>query len=42
MDASPDMKWVKKGLIFKTENNFDWMQTHAQVPIADKIGKDRL
>ncbi|ODS40530.1 MAG: hypothetical protein A7315_02535 [Candidatus Altiarchaeales archaeon WOR_SM1_79] len=36
------MKWVKKGLIFKTENNFEWMRTHAQVPIADKIDEERL
>lgn len=36
------MKWIKKGLIFKVENNYDWMQTHAQVPIADKIDNEKL
>ncbi len=36
------MKWIKKGLIFKVENNHDWMQTHAQVPIADKVDDERL
>jgi hypothetical protein len=36
------MKWIKKGLIFKVENNHDWMQTHAQVPIVDKIDEERL
>jgi len=36
------MKWIKKGLIFKVENNHDWMQTHAQVPIVDKINEERL
>jgi len=36
------MKWVKNGLIFKAENNYDWMQTHAQLPIADKIDDERL
>lgn len=36
------MKWIKKGLIFKADNNYDWMQTHAQVPIAHRIGEDRL
>lgn len=30
------------GLIFKPENNYDWMQTHAQVPIVDKIDAERL
>jgi hypothetical protein len=36
------MKWLKKGLIFKVENNYDWMQTHAQVPIVDKIDNEKL
>lgn len=46
------MKWVKKGLIFKPEGQFDWVNTHAMVPIADRIegdlyriyfcGRDRL
>jgi len=36
------MKWIKKGLIFKVEKNHEWMQTHAQVPIVDKIDNERL
>lgn len=34
------MKWIKKGLIFEPKGNFDWMLTHAAVPIADKIKDD--
>jgi len=26
------MNWIKKGLIFKPDNHFDWMFSHAQVP----------
>ena len=36
------MTWIKKGLIFKADNNYDWMQTHAQVPVIDKIDQGRL
>lgn len=36
------MKWIKKGLIFKVDKNYNWMQTHAQVPIVDKIDEERL
>lgn len=36
------MKWIKKGLIFKVEGNNEWMQTHAQVPIVDKIYEERI
>jgi hypothetical protein len=46
------MRWVKKGLIFKPEGQFDWMVTHAMLPVADGIhgdlyriyfsGRDRL
>lgn len=28
------MKWIKKGLIFKTDRQFDWMNSHAQCPTA--------
>lgn len=34
------MKWIKKGLIFKPEGQFDWVVTHAMLPIADRIGDD--
>ena len=31
------MRWEKKGLIFRTDNNHPWMRHHACVPIADKV-----
>jgi hypothetical protein len=31
------MKWTKKGLIFTTANQYDWMARHACVPVADKV-----
>lgn len=34
------MKWIKKGLIFEPKCNFDWMVTHAAVPIAERRGED--
>lgn len=36
------MKWIKKGLIFSVDRNYEWGQTHASVPTVDKITKDRL
>lgn len=36
------MKWIKKGLIFAPDNNFDWMASHASIPIADRINDNRL
>lgn len=36
------MKWTKKGLIFAPNKNFDWMASHASIPIADKIDDSRL
>jgi len=36
------MRWEKKGLIFRTDNNYPWMSHHACVPIADKIGENVL
>jgi hypothetical protein len=29
------MKWLKQGLIFNADGERDWMQTHAQLPVAD-------
>lgn len=31
------MRWEKKGLIFRTDNNYPWMAHHACVPIAEKV-----
>lgn len=36
------MHWIKKGLIFKPDHNFDWMVSHAQVPVVEKTDEDRL
>jgi hypothetical protein len=38
------MKWVKKGLIFRVDENsqHDWMLTHAQIPVADILDDERL
>lgn len=36
------MKWIKKGLIFCPDHNYDWMVTHAQVPIVDVIDEETL
>lgn len=35
------MNWIKKGLIYNVEGQFDWNQSHAQVPVVD-ILTDRL
>lgn len=35
------MKWQKKGLIFKTEKQHDWMCSHAQCPTAVVL-EDRI
>jgi hypothetical protein len=36
------MNWLKKGLIFCPDNNYEWMVTHAQVPIVDTIDEETL
>ena len=36
------MRWIKRGLVFKADGRYPWMQHHACVPVADKIGDDRL
>lgn len=36
------MRWEKKGLIFKADNNYPWMSHHACVPIADKVDDKTL
>jgi hypothetical protein len=35
------MKWIKKGLIFKPDNNYDWMVSHASIPVVDSVN-DRV
>lgn len=34
------MKWEKKRLVFKPEGQYDWVKTHAMLPIADHLGGD--
>ncbi len=36
------MEWIKKGLIYKPQKKHLWMQTHAQVPVADKVDEERI
>jgi len=36
------MKWKKKGLIFRPDNNFDWMVSHASIPVVDKVEDNKL
>jgi hypothetical protein len=35
------MKWTKKGLIYAPKGQFDWNQTHAQLPVVDPIDESR-
>ncbi len=30
------MNWIKKGVIFAPDNNFDWMVSHASVPVVEE------
>lgn len=34
--------WRKHGLVFKPENHFDWMSSHASVPTVESIDDSRL
>lgn len=36
------MNWIKQGLIFSPEKNFDWMHTHASIPVADRLNEEVL
>ena len=31
------MNWIKKGVIFNSDNNFDWMKSFATVPFVDHV-----
>ncbi len=31
------MKWIKKGPIFVPDRNYDWMVSHASVPVVDEV-----
>src|SRR5262245_61661792 len=30
--------WIKKGLIFAPDGKYDWLQSHAALPVCDQIG----
>jgi len=34
------MKWIKKGVIFNTDHNYDWMVSHACVPTVHILNED--
>ena len=36
------MNWEKAGLIYSVDGKNNWMISHAQVPVVDKIGDNRL
>jgi hypothetical protein len=36
------MKWIKKGVIFAPDHNFDWMASHASLPVVDEVRADAL
>ena len=36
------MKWIKKGLIFKTDGNKSWSKTHTTHPIPFEIDEHTL
>ena len=36
------MRWNKKGLIFSSKNNFEWMVSHAQLPVPYVIDRETL
>lgn len=36
------MNWIKQGLIFCADKNFPWMQTHAAIPLVQKIEDNRV
>lgn len=31
------MKWIKKGVIFAPDHNYDWMVSHASLPVVDEV-----
>jgi hypothetical protein len=36
------MKWVKQGVIFAPDHDFDWMASHASIPVADPVSDEVL
>ena len=42
MQPAQSMKWEKKGLIFAPDDNYEWMVSHAQVPLVDRVDDNTL
>lgn len=36
------MKWIKQGVIFAPNHNYDWMVSHASVPVVDEFREGLL
>ena len=36
------MRWAKKGVVFAPDRNFDWMVSHASLPVADRVSDSVL
>ena len=36
------MRWIRQGLIFAPDGRYEWMASHAQLPVVDLIGEQRL
>lgn len=36
------MKWIKKGLIFSANGQYEWMTSHASIPVSDLIYDDLI
>ncbi|HXB71935.1 MAG TPA: hypothetical protein VNY05_27110 [Candidatus Acidoferrales bacterium] len=36
------MRWIKQGLIFAPDARYEWMASHAQLPVVEAIGDERL
>src|SRR5687768_15568343 len=34
------MKWVKRGLVFSPSGQYDWVASHAMLPVADHLSGD--
>ena len=33
------LQWTKQGVIFTPDNNYEWMVSHASIPIAERYGQ---
>lgn len=42
MQPVPSLKWEKRGLIFAPSGKHEWMVSHAQIPLADRVDSQTL